>query len=743
MADNEISILVKAEVEKALKDLKKVQDAPKDMDKSFGSFFTSMKSGWLLIAGIVSGVVVKTLENLTKKGIEFLDLNEDFISFFRGIEKEAVTMRSALVNAYGYSTTEATKLLATNANLLKNMGLTGTAALDMAGQIGKVAAALGDSNTVGYNAEQVAEAIRKALTGQARELKNLGIVLDDDTIKRKAQEMGLIGVNDKLDQASKAQATLAIITDKSKRAMDEFSVSGSSLEEKLKRTNAVLEDLKTAIGIELANKIKPVIDAFASFSVAGDRMETLRTVAKKSIDGIILAASLLFAPFEIIGRAIGGLITGVIQSVFHFRDSFSLLMNTGFLGAAKAFASGLGGILTNIVTFASNAISALSGIGTAIKKSFSGDTKGAADEMAKSVNGVATATKNLGTDLNKTLGDSAKAFDNAFSQETALKSLSELGSAFADLGKGALQGSGIGAIYDTIAANINRAKELINGTTENINATAKKGNADKNETIIKDNAKTAEQLKKIADDTAIYNTFIASDETAKKEAELKKQYDAAILATDAIGYDSNLITAKYEAEKVKITQEANDKITQGNLAVLSAYTNAAQAAGDFAMQIVQNQIDAENAGGKQITQEQKNRLKEAAKAQKALAVFQAAVNTASAIIAALATPLIGPALSIAAGITGAIQTGIILAKPIPEFAKGGLVNGPQMILAGERGTEAVLPAELTTLLMNAAGAGNNGTSTVINIAQVVANNPEEFSAQMDRYVKRNGRIINT
>ena len=62
---------------------------------------------------------------------------------------------------------------------------------------------------------------------------------------------------------------------------------------------------------------------------------------------------------------------------------------------------------------------------------------------------------------------------------------------------------------------------------------------------------------------------------------------------------------------------------------------------------------------------------EAAKRAKGLAIANAIIGGAAAVIAALATPFAGPALAIAAGITAAAQLAVIIATPIPDNRKGG------------------------------------------------------------------------
>lgn len=67
---------------------------------------------------------------------------------------------------------------------------------------------------------------------------------------------------------------------------------------------------------------------------------------------------------------------------------------------------------------------------------------------------------------------------------------------------------------------------------------------------------------------------------------------------------------------------------------------------------------------------------EQAKKDKAAAIVQALINTAVAVTAGMATPAVPPFPSaIAAGILGALQIGLIAAKPLPTFARGGVAQG--------------------------------------------------------------------
>jgi len=71
--------------------------------------------------------------------------------------------------------------------------------------------------------------------------------------------------------------------------------------------------------------------------------------------------------------------------------------------------------------------------------------------------------------------------------------------------------------------------------------------------------------------------------------------------------------------------------------------------------------------------------KKKAKAEKAMALFNAIVSVASQVAANVAVP----PLAVAIAAAGAVQVASIAAAPLPQFADGGIVSGPTMGLMGE------------------------------------------------------------
>ncbi len=99
--------------------------------------------------------------------------------------------------------------------------------------------------------------------------------------------------------------------------------------------------------------------------------------------------------------------------------------------------------------------------------------------------------------------------------------------------------------------------------------------------------------------------------------------------------------------------------------------------------------------------------------EKLMALFQAAINTAGAIINALKTDPTGILAAIVGGIS-AVQIGLIAGAKLPALAEGGLAYGPSMAMVGDNpnariNPEVIAPLDKLKGMMN----GGNGTQRVI------------------------------
>jgi hypothetical protein len=146
----------------------------------------------------------------------------------------------------------------------------------------------------------------------------------------------------------------------------------------------------------------------------------------------------------------------------------------------------------------------------------------------------------------------------------------------------------------------------------------------------------------------------------KQRADIIQQY--ANLATDTLK-KANEIDLQGKLEAIKREQLANEEnLKQGNINEKQFFANK-----------------------EELRRKEQKAKVEAAKRDRQIKIVETIINTASAVVAALPNV----ALSILAGVTGAIQLAVINAQKIPEFAKG-TKNAPKgWAWVGEQGPELI------------------------------------------------------
>ncbi len=144
--------------------------------------------------------------------------------------------------------------------------------------------------------------------------------------------------------------------------------------------------------------------------------------------------------------------------------------------------------------------------------------------------------------------------------------------------------------------------------------------------------------------------------------------------------DKDKINEWYTKEKAKLDKIAADKeiaerdrAYKDALTVGGALVSLAKDVTGWIGSLWEKETAREIEAGNLSDREKKKKLRDEAQRQKALAVFNAIITGALAVLTALtAGPILGPIMAVIAGIAAAIQIGIIVAEPLPAWNKGGL-----------------------------------------------------------------------
>jgi len=251
--------------------------------KKSAQWFKKLKAGWLAVAAAIGGTVVALVrfgKEAVKAASNFEEANNKFNVVFRGVRREANTMRKELVKDYAMSTTEATNFLSAIQDMLVPMGMGRGAAAALGGEIVKLSADLFSFNPRAQSMDEVMRDIQSALAGQIEPMRKYGVFLTQDRIAVEALNMGLVKQGEALTTAAKAQATMAIIAKDSGDAIGDMARTADGYKNTMKKLRAEFDDMKVAIGQELMKALLPAMRGLKSLiEELGGAAMTVRKVA--------------------------------------------------------------------------------------------------------------------------------------------------------------------------------------------------------------------------------------------------------------------------------------------------------------------------------------------------------------------------------------------------------------------------------------------------------------------------------
>jgi hypothetical protein len=256
MAEN-----VLLEIRGDIKDIKskfaEVESNVKKMSGTTQKQADAMSSRFQNLGNIVKGALTIGVLYKFNQGIQasikaVSDLEEQTAKFrtvFRGSLEKANKDVEELTENYAMSTREARQNMAAIQDLLVPMGMARDKAANFSGEIVKLSADLGSFNNL--PTALVMDNIASALTGQYRAMRKYGVVLLDTDVTQRVVNDGLATSKDKVTALQKAMTAYKMVLEQTQDAQGDMARTADSYANTLKRTNAVIEDLKVKIGRDL------------------------------------------------------------------------------------------------------------------------------------------------------------------------------------------------------------------------------------------------------------------------------------------------------------------------------------------------------------------------------------------------------------------------------------------------------------------------------------------------------------
>jgi hypothetical protein len=291
----EINVIINAQVDKAIKDLKKA-------DKQRDKFEVGWKKVAKSIAGpAVAGLTVKAFIDISKASSRLAADAEEVRSKFKVVFGESAravnNWASDYSEAVGRSETDTLNFLGIIGDTLKPLGFTGDAVNDLSTQVVALAGDLGSFNNI--PTQEVIEGIQSALVGNVETLRRYGVVANEAAIKAEALNSGLWDGEGALDAQTKAQAILNITLAGTKdaqgdllRTQDSATNVTASLNSTLKETaeiygdvlNKGLTPIKAALQDELAEINKTIKAYFLKNKVLAGEATLVEELISKQND---------------------------------------------------------------------------------------------------------------------------------------------------------------------------------------------------------------------------------------------------------------------------------------------------------------------------------------------------------------------------------------------------------------------------------------------------------------------------
>lgn len=281
------------------------QQAGKGMSSGFGTVIKGAAAAWTGMA-------------LTRFAQDALKAGQDLSA---GLSRSTAIFGQDAQAVQGWAKNAVSSMGISNAAALGYANTLGNTLVNSMGMSTKEAASL-SQQSVGTAADlaafarvpmdQAMGAVTKAMMGQTRGLKQLGISIDNTTVSQKAMEMGLADADGTISQAARAQATYALITEKSTSAQGYAQKALGTYAGQQRQVQAAATDAKAAIGTAMlpilarvgsvvSGVIVPALQKFGNFL---SNNKTAATVIAGVLAALVVVASLLGAAVTAVSAAL-------------------------------------------------------------------------------------------------------------------------------------------------------------------------------------------------------------------------------------------------------------------------------------------------------------------------------------------------------------------------------------------------------------------------------------------------------
>lgn len=241
-------VKVTADTTKAQSDLKKLGTTSGSTGSSFKDMALGVATGTAAIQ-----LATKAFQILKDASIDSIlnasNAQETYSKFsvvFSDVFNEAERLATELDDLYGFSKAGAQAAISGVADIAQGLGATAQKSLQLSETLVKLAADTASFSNYAGGASGATKALTGLLVGERDAAKALGIVITDDSLKKYAEDMGL--VYKEMTKLEKGELSLKLAVDQSKNSIDDVINTSGNFANVLREAKNGSEDLSSAIG---------------------------------------------------------------------------------------------------------------------------------------------------------------------------------------------------------------------------------------------------------------------------------------------------------------------------------------------------------------------------------------------------------------------------------------------------------------------------------------------------------------
>jgi len=274
-------------------------------------------------------------------------------------------------SAMGLSRQKALEAAASFGNLFVTIGSSGDEAAKMSVAMVRLATDLASFHNI--RPEEALEKLQSGLVGEARPLREVGILLNETATKAEAAKLGFKGVGGELTEQQKVLARYNLILQQSGTAQGDFARTADGLANTSRIVRAQIEDLAANLGsvlLPVAQKALHVFsDLLAKFQQLPEGLQqTIVVIAGVGavLGPLVLIAGQFISAIGTIGSAVSG-ITGLFSAFGGAAGAAGAAA-----GGAEVAVAGLGASFAAIAAPIAIAVAAIAAVAAAIASNVGG-----------------------------------------------------------------------------------------------------------------------------------------------------------------------------------------------------------------------------------------------------------------------------------------------------------------------------------------------------------------------------------